>query len=178
MVNTPIFDKGHLVKVLFPLSLSLSFIYTVFLIIVKWSIMLIFVGRREYLMVQWEHSLNKPYPKQMHCFPLYIYQLWLLSSVSVLASLITLPIYLQALADGVIPNEYGINPKQKLIIGSKVNSCCKKTPKCHLTLQIFEQLFYTSLLEPCCNGWSLCHVIEGQGFRLQNYHLANARLDC
>jgi hypothetical protein len=76
----------------------------------------------------------------------------LLSSVSVLASLITLPIYLQALADGVIPNEYGINPKQKLIIGSKVNSCCKKNPKCHLTLQIFEQLFYISLLEPCCNG--------------------------
>jgi hypothetical protein len=28
MVNTPIFDKGHLVKVLFPLSLSLFHLYS------------------------------------------------------------------------------------------------------------------------------------------------------
>lgn len=28
----------------------------------------------------------------------------------------------QLLADGVVPNEYGINPQQKLKIGSKVNS--------------------------------------------------------
>lgn len=31
-------------------------------------------------------------------------------------------ISLQLLADGVIPNEYGINPEQKLKIGSKVTS--------------------------------------------------------
>ena len=29
-------------------------------------------------------------------------------------------LWLQLLADGVIPNEYGINPQQKLKIGSKV----------------------------------------------------------
>lgn len=41
-----------------------------------------------------------------------IYQLWLRKLF-----------LLQALADGVIPNEYGINPEHKLKIGSKV--------KCH-----------------------------------------------
>lgn len=66
---------------------------------------------------------------------LCIYQLWLMSSI-----------YLQALADGVIPNEYGINPKQKLKIGSKVNSCCKKSPKLHSTSHIFKQLSYSSLV--------------------------------
>jgi len=49
------------------------------------------------------------------------------------------PQYLQALADGVIPNEYGINPSQKLKIGSKVTSSCKEYCKLPSMLQIFKE---------------------------------------
>lgn len=49
-------------------------------------------------------------------------------------NLIIPQLFLQLLADGVIPNEYGINPRQKLKIGSKVIRV--------LHLYLFQYTFY------------------------------------
>ena len=58
-------------------------------------------------------------------------------------------LWLQLLADGVIPNEYGINPQQKLKIGSKVGfSTWNSNPQRHImsNLSLMEDPWFLQMV--------------------------------